>query len=414
MAGKEATVVLGANYGDEGKGVLTDYLAARLAAGGVVVRHNGGAQAGHTVLAPDGRRHVFGHVGAGAFCAVPTFLSSHFVCNPLLFLREQQQLHALDVHPEVWVDAQAPVTTPYDMWINQVLEESRGRGRHGSCGVGFGETLERNLSPDFALVVAGLADRAALRELLRAIRDHYVPARLARLGLAAPQSSVAREVLSEGVLERFLADVEAFLGAVTVRDAAAATEGRDIIFEGAQGLLLDQDRGFFPHVTRSNTGLRNVLALAPALGIDHLHTVYVTRAYLTRHGAGPLPWEVPAPPYAGVVDATNLPNRYQGGLRFGLLDVDLLARSIGDDLGDAARAGIRTEHALAVTCLDQLGNAPVRYVQDGARHEAPVGLFLERAAAATRAGALYTISGPARGAVQTMARPVAGVVSSAA
>lgn len=86
-----ARVVIGANFGDEGKGLVTDWLCAQGA--GVVVRFNGGAQAGHTVETPEGR-HVFHHLGSGTFCNVPTYLSQYFICNPILFLHELERLQA--------------------------------------------------------------------------------------------------------------------------------------------------------------------------------------------------------------------------------------------------------------------------------------------------------------------------------
>jgi adenylosuccinate synthase len=95
-----ARVVIGANFGDEGKGLLTDYLCAQGA--GMVVRFNGGANAGHTVVTPDGKRHVFSHFGSGSFCDVPTFLSPYFVCNPVLFFHELETLHKLGVSPTVY------------------------------------------------------------------------------------------------------------------------------------------------------------------------------------------------------------------------------------------------------------------------------------------------------------------------
>jgi adenylosuccinate synthase len=183
MRTRSARVVIGANFGDEGKGVLTDYFAAQAPATSLIVRFNGGAQAGHTVVTPEGQRHVFGHIGAGSLCGAATFLSHYFVCNSLLFLREYEALGRLGLTPTVWVDPRAPVTTPYDILINQLLENARGAARHGSCGVGFGETWERTLSTDFALTVADLTDRSRLLRRLMAIRRDYVPQRLARLGL---------------------------------------------------------------------------------------------------------------------------------------------------------------------------------------------------------------------------------------
>lgn len=374
---KTARVVIGAQFGDEGKGRVTDHYAAEVGRNGIVIRFNGGAQAGHTVVTPDGLRHVFSHVGSGALAGVATFLSRFFVSNPILFLKEMAILATKGVEPTIYVDPQSPVTTPYDMMINQIVERERGGDRHGSCGVGFGETIERNLTPARALTVADLADRSGLTAKLNLIRRDYAPARLARLGFAAAFARNADLFLSDAILERFVEDAGRFLQAITVADARAATRGRHLLFEGAQGLLLDQDRGFFPHVTRSNTGLRNVLALAEELDLKQLEVTYATRAYLTRHGAGPLPRELPEKPYPGVTDATNVPNAYQGALRFGWLDLDVLRHAIAEDLADAGRLpGLSIKARLAITCLDQIGDDKVTYYSSGLRRQASIEAFV--------------------------------------
>lgn len=378
-----ARVVIGAQFGDEGKGQVVAGEAAATGSDGIVVRYNGGAQAGHTVVTPEGRRQVFSHVGSGTFSGAATFLSRWFVAHPILFLKEQATLAALGVKPTVWVDPAGPVTTPYDMLINQIVEQARGDARHGSCGVGFGETIERNLSPRHALTVGDLTD-PALADRLDAIRGDYAPARLARLGYGAAYLENVDLFRSEAVLDHFVEDVGRFLEAVTVSAARTATRGRAVIFEGAQGLRLDQDRGCFPYVTRSNTGLRNVLELAGELGLARLEVSYVTRVYLTRHGAGPLPHELPEPPYPGIEDATNRPNPYQGTLRFGWLDLDQLGQALAADLADTRRFPALTVSArLRVTCLDQLGAAPVIYYRQGRRHQDELEPFLAMAAKAT-------------------------------
>ncbi|HUM94418.1 MAG TPA: adenylosuccinate synthetase, partial [Candidatus Competibacter sp.] len=310
--GKTAQVVIGAQFGDEGKGRMIDDYAAQVGGDGLVIRFNGGAQAGHTVVTPEGLRHVFSHVGSGAFVGAATFLSRFFVSHPMLFLKEIEILATKGVHPEVYVDPQSPVTTPYDMMINQIVERERGADRHGSCGIGFGETIERNLMSAYALTVADLADAAALAAKLDAIRRDYAPLRLARLGFADSFRRNGDLFLSDAILRHYVDDTERFLRLATVANLETATRGRQLLFEGAQGLLLDQDHGFFPYVTRSNTGLRNVLALAAELDLAELEVTYVTRPYTTRHGAGPLPHELPEKPYPSIVDATNIPNDWQG------------------------------------------------------------------------------------------------------
>jgi len=108
---KTAQVVIGANYGDEGKGLMTDFITSETDKP-LVIRHNSSAQAGHTVVAPDSRRHVFHHVGSGAFAGASTFLSQFFVAHPMLLGEELETLEALGVTPTLYVDPRAVVAVP--------------------------------------------------------------------------------------------------------------------------------------------------------------------------------------------------------------------------------------------------------------------------------------------------------------
>jgi len=356
--------VIGAGYGDEGKGHLVDALAAGAIGQPVVVRSNGGAQAGHTVTLPDGRRHVFHHVGSGALAGASTHLSRFFVHHPMLLDAERAAVAALGGCADITADPRGLVTTPWDMLINQAVERSRDGGRHGSCGLGFGETIERSLSPAFALTVADLAGRA-LRGRLQAIRVDWVKRRLTTLGVTSLSANEARVLDDEGVLEVFLEDCRRFAGTVgQSSDAGLAARG-PVIFEGAQGLLLDQAIGVFPHVTRSHTGLVNMVAIAREAGLEGIEALYVTRAYATRHGAGPLPGAIEALDEFDVVDPTNLPNAWQGKIRYAPLDLDRLEGAIAADRALCDPGGVAIRASLAVTCLDQ-ARGHARLVDSGA------------------------------------------------
>jgi adenylosuccinate synthase len=400
--GRIAQAVIGANYGDEGKGLMTDYHVAPAGQDGIVVRFNGGAQAGHTVTTPGGVRHVFSHFGSGTLAGAATFLSRHFVCHPALFFREADALGKAGVAapPAVFVDDRAPVSTLYDILINQIAERHRGTGRHGSCGMGFGETIERNLDPDFALTVADLQHGAGyLLHRLAAIRTHYVPRRLAALGIPALDGEAAAWLASDAALQRFAHAAMQFRRATRPARPAILAERARVVFEGAQGLLLDQDRGAFPYVTRSHTGIRNALDVAAEAALRALDVTYVTRAYLTRHGAGPLANELPDKPYAGIRDGTNVPNEFQGALRFAHLDLDLLERTIRTDFADAQGfPGIAVRLHLAVSCLDQVGHT-VSYVENGTLRTSAPGMLAARLAARLGADTLYTAWGPTRDTV---------------
>lgn len=344
---KRATVVIGANYGDEGKGRMIDLLASKIHADKTVVRFNGGAQAGHTVTTPDGRRHVFSHLGAGSFAGARTFLAKHFVCNPILFWKELNEFAEVDTgrRPRVAADPRCLITTPYDILINQLVEDHRGNARHGSVGVGFGETIERSKYPAFTVTKTNSKDEKRLTQQLRNIRDRYLPGRLAFFGIKMPPKDDKR--LGDAMLNRFIQATMMFHHEVP--DAGLEFLGSDaIFFEGAQGLALDMTHGDFPHVTRSNTGLTNVIPIAKVLGLQ-LDVVYVSRTYMTKHGAGPLKGEMVPP--TPVEDLTNTPHAYQGALRFAPIDPEGMKARIGRDL--KAASGLVHTAELAATCADQ-------------------------------------------------------------
>ena len=371
--------VIGAGYGDEGKGRNVDAIAHALGGPGVtVVRSNGGAQAGHTVVTPGGTRHVFHHLGSGALAGASTHLSRHFVHHPMTFMEERRALASRGACVEVTADPRGYVTTPWDMMVNQVVEAARGGSRHGSCGYGLGETVGRNEETRFGLAFADLA-RADLAVRLAAIRDEWLPARLAALGVE-PDPETRAAIASPGVMERFVWDCAMFRSNVGTMGDASLGSSRDVVFEAAQGLLLDQRGRDFPHVTRSNTGIENMCSIAREAGIARIEATYATRCYLTRHGAGPMPDERDLSPWLRIVDATNVPNPWQSSIRFGVLDPAALGAEIGRDLAKAA--GVDVSASIAVSCLDQsLGTVPLMF--GGSVVEVPVGEVVDRIAAGT-------------------------------
>jgi adenylosuccinate synthase len=336
-----AKAVIGASFGDEGKGLTVDYLCSRGDAG-VVVRFNGGAQAGHTVVTPDGRRHVFKQVGSGAFMGVPTFLSKYVSVNPIALFMELKKLDEIHVVPELFASPECLVTTFADMVINRRLEDARGAGRHGSCGMGIGETIERSLVPELKITMADIYSGMNLEPKLAEICDKY-----------------ARFRTGKPVDEPKMAD--AFLKACKALPEAVFPAGigqcENPVFEGAQGLLLDShNTEYFPHVSRSRTGMHNVRKLCAAAGINEIDVYYVTRTYLTRHGAGPLPGEDPKLSYA---DDTNTDNTYQGGLRFAPLDIKALEdRVVAEVKKDPNGFGIN--YSIVATHRDQLENKALK------------------------------------------------------
>lgn len=308
-----AKAVIGANFGDCGKGLTVDYLCSKGDVG-VVVRFNGGAQAGHTVVTPAGERHVFHQIGAGAFHDVPTFLSNFMMINPIALFLELRQLHELKYRPDIFASPECLITTFADMIINRRLEDARGKDRHGSCGMGISETFDRSKVAELKITMADIYNQNNLESKIAQICDNY--ARF-RTGSKIDEPDMATSFL------------KACKALPEVVFPAGIGQCKDPVFEGAQGLLLDKcNKEFYPHVTRSNTGLKNVRTLCQQAGITDIEAYYVTRTYLTRHGAGPLPGEDSNMSFE---DDTNIPHAYQGNLRFAPLDVKALHKRIKED-----------------------------------------------------------------------------------
>lgn len=392
-------VVIGANLGDEGKGHITNFYARQYPKS-KGVRFCGGAQAGHTVQA-NGVRTVFHHFGSGSVAGAPTYLGMDFILNPIMFNQEYEELRDSGNLTPIAFNPLCLVTTPFDMIINQLLESSRGDKRHGSCGVGINETVVRDKYLPLRGADLTTTNPSQLREKVLRIQNDYFPIRVAELRINPRDVD---ELLPKGldsITELFLLECAVMVNRCEYYTEKLLGEGMDaIIFEGAQGLLLDQNHRFFPYVTRANTGLTNVLPMVDRMGITEIDVTYVTRAYMTRHGAGPFPTEQ----HYGVSyeDKTNVHNDWQGPLRFGHLDVDLLMESISNDVALAVPYGIKINKTLCVTCIDQVAGR-VDYLMDATWHENKSIHFLAKLAAKWDGG-LMASYGPDTNDITTLYR----------
>lgn len=354
-------IVIGLGFGDEGKGLATDWCCRQSPATPLVVRFNGGQQAGHTVQCADERRHVFSSFGSGSLYGAPTYWSRFCTVAPGPLLREYAALRSLGAQPLLYLDRRCAVTTHYDVFYNRVLEMSRGRARHGSCGLGFGATVQRQEETPYKLFAQDLAFPEIMLLKLKQIRAYYREKTKALSNVSFDEFDHDAEDQRMVDYLHQLAQLTA-AGALMIRSEADMFSSRnpwqDYVFEGAQGLLLDMDYGFFPNVTRSNTGSRNALGLLRAQLPERMHEIsvrYVTRAYLTRHGAGPLPLENELPTLRNNAQETNRFNDHQGNFRVAPLNADLLRFALQSDDSDAA--GLNK--SLLITCLDQIDDARI-------------------------------------------------------
>ena len=339
---KDIKVVIGANFGDEGKGLMTDYFCSKFPKNEKVlnVRFNGTCQAGHTVVKGQ-KRHIFSHFGAGSLNGnVITFLTSDFYVNPILFNKEYDELVALGVRPVVIIDSTAPVITFYDMLYNRVIESSRGENRHGSCGMGLWEALLRGKAGNVLTVDDLKKGVLKLANQIIDIRDNYFSEKFKQDGIEF-NGSVVDDIdwFDEDIIDKYIFEAKIMLERIIIEDEKSVLNRFDnIVFEGAQGLLLDwMNREYMPYLTASRTGLFNVNRLLKLIEEPfNFEVCYITRSYFTRHGAGLFKSEVENKEVLGIKenDKTNFLNTWQGLFRYGYFDLDLFRKTIEKDLSD--------------------------------------------------------------------------------
>ena len=313
--------VIGKNFGDEGKGFACSRLASSLK-NALIIKHNGGGQAGHTVEDPEGKwRFIHHQIGAGAEYHVPTLFADSFMPDLFQLGKEVKAFTELfGFQPILYSEKNARITTIDDVLLNMGAELARGKNRHGSCGMGIEECVQRNAA-GYGITVEELAgwSKQDLLDRLKQIRKEYTERRAKILGIYS--SNPYYEMLhNETVLENFVVEVKENVKLLTLVDVDRKwlEEFQNLIFETGQGLLLDQDNeAYAPHLTSSKTGIHNPTIFLEKRGLSLEEAIYVTRPYVTRHGNGPLPCEVDRSELLGVgEDLTNQPNEWQGTLRY--------------------------------------------------------------------------------------------------
>jgi len=329
--------VIGLGFGDEGKGMVTGSLANHFN-NPLVVRYSGGHQAGHTVV-HGGVKHVFSNLGSGTLQGVPTYWSDECTVDPVGICNElaalSKELHGEMEDVKLFLNRKAPVTTPYDMEFNRQHEKDM---MHGTCGVGFGMTLQRE-EENVHFLVEDLFNPTILKIKLEIIKRHYGFVILREPG---------RDLDAVGKFMSAIRHLQSWIDdhIVELVNRIPAAGFSNIIYEGSQGLLLDQGIGFFPHVTRSHVGSRGLVK--SGFKVDEIY--YVTRAYQTRHGEGPMTNEDHLLKLTNWEEETNQTHEWQGEFRRTVLDLDLLIYALKHD----RRFNATVNKSLVITCLDQM------------------------------------------------------------
>ncbi|HJN30689.1 MAG TPA: adenylosuccinate synthase [Candidatus Latescibacteria bacterium] len=282
-----ATIVLGAQWGDEGKAKIVDFLGADAE---VVVRFQGGANAGHTVKVDD-QTYIFhalpvGGINPNTLCVV----GNGVVLDLESFFAELDDLteRGLDVgEGRVFVSNCAHVVMPYHKALDQAAEASKGSGAIGTTGRGIGPAYRDKIDRTHGIRVMDLLDTERFRDRLRGA--------IAEKNQLLTQIYNAEPLDAEQIIRDYLVFAERLCPLVTDTSVLlneALDEGKRVLFEGAQGTLLDVDHGTYPYVTSSNTtagGACSGAGVGPTR-IDEI--IGVTKAYMTRVGNGPFPTEL--------------------------------------------------------------------------------------------------------------------------
>ena len=324
---QKVKVVLGALFGDEGKGNTVQWLCQKALTNGekpIVVRFSGGPQCGHRVIY-NNLEHVCSLVGSGVLLGVPTFLGRNVYIDPISLKNEMEVLMSKGITPEIYIDYKCRVITPYD--ILQDCGDSQVK-EHGTCGCGIHATFMRNLkypSDTFNITFAlGFPE-----SYLRKIGVNY---------------------LKDVDTSEFINACQWLCDHIKVMSEDWLLRYDTLIFEGSQGLLLDMDNGLMPHCTPSRVGLNGI----PVNYLDDAEVYLVLRSYLTRHGNGyePLHEDCIRSNYKNLEEPTNLDNGPQGKFKIGTLDLTLLRDAFVRHCLDNYARMYNVEYNLVITHMD--------------------------------------------------------------
>jgi len=336
----DVTIVIGANYGDEGKGRMTDYFAneaIKELKETIVVCSNGGAQRGHTVQLYNGYKHIFHHFGSGTLAGADTYLPQSFIVNPMIFMKEYNELlnsplgRDMNFWPKIFVNPDCLVSTPFDMINNQIIEENRTQ-KHGSCGVGIWETILRD---GIRLYTMTEMTDEMLFKYLKWVRDTYSSKRLNDKKIDSISAEWKDIYYNDQLIHNYIQDFRAFCKIIHFKTDSMLCEYDKIIFENGQGLLIDENKDPV-YSTPSHTGLdwplyilNNLLSIYIDIKFN-IEICYVTRSYYTRHGNGYLMYECDAKDISGLDlnTETNHFNNNQGKFRYGKLDIDAFSERL--------------------------------------------------------------------------------------
>jgi adenylosuccinate synthase len=278
-------VVIGTQWGDEGKGKIVDWLTDHVSA---VVRFQGGHNAGHTLVLK-GRKTILRLIPSGILHPqVKCFIGNGVVVSPAALMQELDELEkaGIDAVSQLRLSEACPLILPHHIAIDQAREAAKGEARIGTTGRGIGPAYEDKVARR-AIRVQDLYTRERFAAKLGEVLDYhnFVLKNYFKAATIDFQKTLDDTLALAERLRPMVADVSAEVNALI-------REGKSILFEGAQAALLDVDHGTYPYVTSSNC-VAGQAAAGAGVGPGQLHYILgVAKAYATRVGAGPFPTEL--------------------------------------------------------------------------------------------------------------------------
>lgn len=368
---KKISAVIGVNYGDEGKGqVVSNLIEENKPVKHLVVRYNGGAQAGHTVNY-NGKRHVFSHFGSGTLQGVATYLTKEFVVNVGVFYVEYQELdnyftqisdNMARLIPIVFAHDNVKMTFPLDVMWNRYIEDNR-EDKHGSVGLGINATIQRY--KDNVGVINRYASYNQIDDAWTKTIEYYYKK---DIGFTKYLAQYNLDVVLETFKKQFDFYQRKTYNVKSMYQDLSCSDYH-VIFEGAQGLQLSEQYGVMPYCTPTHCGVSSIFPVLDEFkgygGINddlvNMNAIYVTRPYVTRHGNGPLENEVTfdeISKHFDIVDETNVPNQYQGSIRYAYLNPEVIRLIVDAEPNTCYEYGKPTplyvNKVIYITCCDQI------------------------------------------------------------
>jgi adenylosuccinate synthase len=285
MQSAKNVVVIGAQWGDEGKGKIVDWLTDHARG---VVRFQGGHNAGHTLVI-GGKKTVLHLIPSGILREkVACYIGNGVVLSPQALVEEIATLEAagVDVRSRLKISEACPLILPYHAALDLAREAAKGAGKIGTTGRGIGPAYEDKVARR-ALRLQDLFQRERFAKKLREVLDfhNFVLKNYLKAATVDFQQTLDEAMGLAERIQPMVADVPRML-------YEAQKAGHNLLFEGAQGTLLDIDHGTYPYVTSSNC-VAGAAAAGAGVGPQHLHYVLgITKAYTTRVGSGPFPTEL--------------------------------------------------------------------------------------------------------------------------